>query len=52
MATAVLVANSTITLNIIGVATANGGSVLSFKTNNLSNNATDGAFTASTLQQQ
>jgi hypothetical protein len=49
---AVLVANSTITLNITGVATANGGFVFSFKTNNLFNNGTDGTFSASTLGQQ
>jgi hypothetical protein len=50
-ATAILVANSTITLNTTGVAPTNGGSVFSFKTNNLANNNTDGTFTTSTLGQ-
>jgi hypothetical protein len=48
----ILVANSTITVNTTGVATANSGSVFSFKTNNLNNNSTDGAFTTSGLGQQ
>jgi hypothetical protein len=51
-AAAILVATSTITLNSTGIATANGGSVLSFKTNNLANTVSNGTFTASTLGQQ
>ena len=47
---AILVASSSITLNPTGVATANGGSVLTFKSNQLFNNGSDGTFTASGLQ--
>jgi hypothetical protein len=48
----ILVANSTITLNITGVATANGGFVFSFKTNNLTSNGGDGTFSTSGLREQ
>jgi hypothetical protein len=50
-ATAILVSNSTITLNGTGIATQAGGSVFSYKNNNLNNNGTDGTFTPPALVQ-
>ena len=48
---ALLVTNSTITRNATGLSTVNGASILSFKTNNLFNNTSDGTFTPPTLSQ-
>jgi hypothetical protein len=50
-ATAILVSNSTITTNGTGVAAQAGGSVFSYKNNNLNNNGTDGTFTPPALVQ-
>ena len=50
-ASAILVSNSTITLNGTGIATQSSGSVFSYKNNNLNNNGTDGTFTPPTLSQ-
>jgi hypothetical protein len=50
-ATGILVSNSTVTLNGTGIATQSGGSVFSYKNNNLNNNGTDGTFTPPTLTQ-
>jgi Right handed beta helix region len=49
---ALLVTNTTITKNGTGLSVVNGASILSFKTNNLFNNTSDGSFTPSVLQQQ
>ena len=50
-ALAILVSNSTITLNGTGIATQSSGLLFSYKNNNLNNNGTDGTFTPPTLSQ-
>lgn len=49
-ATGILLGGSTVTLNGTGLSTVNGGSIFSYGTNNINNNAVDGAATSTMSQ--